>query len=354
LITVFLGVLAVLAVLYTFYFAHALVLPIVVAILLNFVLSPVVRALRAIRIPEPVGAMLVLAGVVAVLVMAVYWLSGPAERMVQQAPATLRKIERSMSGLRQSVAQVTEATEQAQEVARVGAPESRQVTVVRDQSLASIILSRTTTLLFGMAVATILLYFLLASGDLFLRKTVKVLPRLEDKKRAVHVARETEAIISRYLFTVTAINMSLGAAVTVAMYLLGMPTPVLWGAMAALMNFVPYLGALVTASLVGLAAFAAFDETGRAVLAPMVFLTLTTIEGYFITPMILGRTFTLNPVAILMGMVLWGWIWGVPGTLLSVPILVVFKVICDRVDSLSAVGEFLGGDPRGTTTEHPC
>jgi predicted PurR-regulated permease PerM len=190
----------------------------------------------------------------------------------------------------------------------------------------------------------VLLYFLLASGDLFLRKLVRVLPHPEDKKRAVEIARRLRQDISIYLRTITLINIGLGVAEGTAMHLLGMPNPMLWGVMATVFNFVPYLGAMAGIVVIAAVATLSFETPAQYILPPIVYFLLTALEGYFITPVIVGRRLTLNPVVILMGLFLWGWIWGIPGAVLAVPMLASFKIVCDHIPPLTPVGEFLGGD----------
>jgi predicted PurR-regulated permease PerM len=188
----------------------------------------------------------------------------------------------------------------------------------------------------------ILLYFLLASGDLFLRKTIAVTPRFSDKKRAVDIAQQVEAAVSRYFFTVTFINICLGCAVTVAMYLLGVPNPVLWGVMVFTLNFIPYIGDIISFTVLTIVGLLSFDQLLQSLMVPGVFYLLTAIEGYLITPIIVSRRLSLNPVVIILSVLFWGWMWGVGGALLAVPILVALKTVCDRVDSLNVFGEYLG------------
>jgi predicted PurR-regulated permease PerM len=194
----------------------------------------------------------------------------------------------------------------------------------------------------GVAVTVILLFFLLASGDLFLRKLIRVLPRLEDKRRAVEIARQVERDISAYLSTVTMINLGLGAAVAAGFAILRVPNPLLWGAMVTLFNFVPYLGPAVSYAIfvmVGLVTF----ETVPHILAPVLtFLVLNVIEAYLVTPLVLGRRLTLNPVVLFVGLTFWGWMWGIAGAILAVPIMAVLKIFCDHIEPLAPIGEFLG------------
>ncbi len=200
----------------------------------------------------------------------------------------------------------------------------------------------TTSFLSEAVVVIVLLYFLLASGDLFLRKLIKVLPTFKDKKRAVEIAREIESNISTYLFTVTLINAGVGVAVGVGVWLLKMPNPVLWGVLACVLTYVPYLGALVGIGILGLAALLVFDDLGHALAVPGVYLVVSFLEGNFITPLVLGRRLTLNPVVIFVGLLFGFFLWGIPGALLAVPTLAVLKIVCDHVDTLTPIGEFFG------------
>lgn len=194
----------------------------------------------------------------------------------------------------------------------------------------------------GNAVVTlVLLFFLLAFGETLLLRLSKVLPDADPGRRAIAVAGQIERTISTYLFSITIINAGLGAAVGGAMWLLGQPNPLFWGVMAALLNFIPYFGPLTGCLALVLAAL--MDaETGWHILLPaLVYLGLHGIESNFITPAILGRRLTLNPLLVFVALVFWGWLWGVAGALMAVPILMTFKIVCDHVPPLAPVGELL-------------
>jgi predicted PurR-regulated permease PerM len=165
---------------------------------------------------------------------------------------------------------------------------------------------------------------------------------LSDKKNAVEIAHAIESQISSYLATIAIINFCLGVAIGVAMALWGMPNPILWGVMGGLLNFIPYLGALIGVSVITLVAFTHFDLPSYGVLVPLTYYLLTAFEGYFVTPILLGRRLILNPVVIFLGFIFWGWLWHIPGMLLAVPILAVFKIFCDHIKPLEPVGEFMG------------
>jgi len=334
--------LLVLAILYTLYFARAFLLPIVLAVLLDFLLSPVVRALKRARLPEPAGAALVLLALLGAVGFAGYSLADPAREWMTKAPQTLAKVHTRLRDLRRPVEQVTKTAEQveaATEVEKGGGP---QEVVLRGPRLSERLFGTTQSLLTGALETLILLYFLLAAGDLFLQKLIKVLPQLRDKKKAVAIARETEASISTYLFTVAVVNVALGLAIALVMTLIGMPNAWLWGALAAVAEFIPYIGATVVLATLTMAGLATFDSLGHALLVPGAYLTVNIIQSQFVTPLILGRRLTLNPVAILVGLVFWWWLWGVGGAFIAVPLLATFKIFCDHIESLAPVGEFLG------------
>jgi predicted PurR-regulated permease PerM len=331
----------VLAVFYTLHLAQAFFLPIVLAILLDFLLSPIVRALRRLRIPEPLGAGIVMLGLVATLVIGIYYLSGPAARYIALAPQSIERVREKMESMRGSVAQVTEAAEQVERVAD-GEDGGAQQVEIKGPSLTRQVFGGTTALLSAATVVVFLTYFLLAVGDLFLQKLVAVLPQFKDKRVAVTIMRETEAQISLYLFTTTLINAGVGVVTGIVMYLLGMPNPVLWGVVAAVLNFVPYVGAVANTVLLALAALVTFEDTGRAMLVPGAFLALNLIESNLVTPMIYGNRMRLNTVALFIGLVFWWYIWGVPGAILAVPMMAAMKITCDHIESLAPIGEFLG------------
>ena len=331
--------------LYTLYFARPFLLPIVLATILNFLLSPVVRALARLHVPQPVGAALVILAFLGIVAVGIQRLSGPAAEWIDRAPEGVERIERQVRGLRRPVEQVQEAAEKVeQEVERLKGNGGARTQEVRVQggTWTGALLSRTQAFLGGAVVMLILLYFLLASGDLFLRKLVRVLPRLQDKRRAVEIARQTELHISTYLSTVTLINIGLGVVVALAMWAMGLPNPTLWGVLAGLMNYVPYLGPLVTLSVITIVSILTFDDLARALVPAAVYFVINFIEGSFVTPMVMGRRLTLNPVIVFLGIVFWGWLWGIPGALLAVPLLAMFKILCDNLEPLSPIGEFLG------------
>lgn len=334
-----------LALLATLHFAQALLMPVVVALILNLVFSPVVRALKKIHVPATLSAGLIVLGLLAGIAGGIYNLAEPAGEWLDKAPQALREISGKTRRITGSVKDVSSATEQVKDMTEdlTGDGEQKVPEVtVKTESLASRVMGAAREFAISVVSILILLYFLLASEDLFLRKVVSLTPRLADKKRAVDISKRVEAEVSTYLFTVATINFALGCTVALAMYFLQVPNPVLWGVMVGSFNFIPYLGDIASFSVLTIVGLLTFDELWRGLLVPGVFYVITAIEGYVVTPMVLGMRLKLHPVVIILSVMFWGWLWGVLGALLAVPLLVVLKTFCDRVESLQAFGEFLG------------
>lgn len=331
-----------LAVFYTLGFARAIFIPVALAVLLSLVMTPVVRRVSRFGVPQSVAAGLVLLAVLFAAAIAIEELSGPAAEWIGRAPEALTKVRYLLDDFAETIHEMQKATEQVQDLGGSDQGAAEQSVVVQGPNLAEIFVSGTWRLGATFLITLTLLYFMLASGDLFLRKLVTVLPRLSDKKRAVEIARETEREISAYLLTITVINASLGAITAICMFLLDVPNPVLWGAAAGVLNFIPYLGPFVATVILALVSLLTFHGWEEFISPPLVFVGLATLEGQFITPILLGRRLTLNPVVIFLALLVWGWLWGIPGALLAVPLLAALKILCDHIGPLAPVGAFLG------------
>lgn len=331
-----------LGVLYTLHFARSFFLPIVIAVLFDFLLSPIVRALKRLKIPEPMGAAIVMVVLVGTVVVAGVRLAPAASGWLTRAPETFDRVELKLQELRRPMEQVTEAAKQVEEATDVDGEDGAQKVQLEGPSLSEQLFGGTTALMGALTIVVFLTYFLLAAGDLFMQKLIRVLPQFRDKKRAVSIAREIESQVSTHLFTIALINTGLGVVTGIMTWLYGMPNPVLWGLVAGIFNFVPYVGAVATTVVIGLAAIATFDTIGQALLVPVTFFFINAIEGNLITPMILGRRLMLNTVAVFVGLMFWWYIWGLPGAIIAVPMLVTMKIFCDHFASLEPFGEFLG------------
>jgi predicted PurR-regulated permease PerM len=330
-----------LLVFYTLKLASGFFIPVVLAFLLNFILGPIARALSRFRIPEPLGAGVVLLLFLGAVTYGIYSLAVPVTGWASKLPESLRQVEFKLRDIKRSVEGVTRATEEVNRLTSLGADPKTQKVEVKKPGIGEVVLSQTQEFLISAVVMLALLYFLMASGDLFLRKLVNVLPRFEDKKRAVEISRQIEHDVSRYLLTVTLINASLGTALGIGLFFLGMPNPVLWGVMAAILNFIPYIGAIVGMGILTLVAFLTFDSLAAVTLAPGIYFALNMLEEYLALPLIMSHRLTLNPVVIFVWLIFWGWLWGIPGALLAVPLLAIFKIVCQSIEPLAPVAEFL-------------
>lgn len=335
-------VLIVLGIVAFLYFARPVILPIFLACVAGMTLKPLIRWMSCCRIPPAVSAALVLCLLVSGAALGFLQLGRPALTWVNQAP-------QHMADLRQRVQKIfprlTRFNQAAAAVSNLGATEEGEkkptVVEVKTSRVPSSLINWTGVVLAGIGETLVLLYLLLASGDMFLQKLVRVMPTLQDKKRAVEISHEIQQNISNYLFSVTLINLGLGVVVSGGLYFMGVPNAAMWGMFVALLNFVPYFGPVAGIVLLATVGLLTFDTVWQALLPPAWYLVLHLLESNLITPVLMGRRFTLNPVVIFVSLIFWTWLWGVPGALLSVPILVSIKVICDRMPAMSHVSELL-------------
>jgi predicted PurR-regulated permease PerM len=252
-------------------------------------------------------------------------------------------VEYRIRDVRKPVEVVRRAANEMRKIAAIDAADMpAPVVEVKNHDAMNTLVSGTHTLLAGLGLAALALYFFLGWGDLFLRKLIRALPTLTEKKRAAEIARETQRQISAYLLTITLINALLGAAVGGAVWLLGVPNPALWGAMAFVLNFIPFLGPLTGVVVLGVVALATLPGLGHALLVPAIYFLLHSVEANLITPLALSRRLTLNPLAMFLWLSLWFWLWGIPGALLAVPMLQTLKIFCDNLPPLACVGRLLG------------
>lgn len=336
-----------LLVMYTLYLAASLFIPITLAFLLSVVLSPLVRVLGRLHVPRAAGALLVMLSFAVLLITIAYAVAQPAMNWMERAPDELQRLEYKLAWVKEPIAELQEARRQVKEITDVGEDETAEPRPARPDpsfSLVESVLLATPTVAFGIAVTLVLLFFILASGDALLNKAVQVSPTMTDKRRVVETGRGIQENVSRYLGTITIINAGVGILVGVAMYLLGIPNPVLWGVMVAVLNYIPYIGVLISMIVVTLVGLLTFDEPLSALVPPAVIFAINIVEGQFLTPIIAGRRLALSPVAVFLSVVVMGWIWGILGVLMAVPILAIVKLVCEEIEALHWVATFLGTD----------
>jgi predicted PurR-regulated permease PerM len=334
-----------LAVLACAYVARSLLFPIIMAVVLALLLRPSVIALQHFRIGESIGAAVVLALMVMALGGLATYLYEPATRWAELGPAEVRRLEIKLRDLSRPMQAVRNATDKVAEFANATTPAAVGKPAVALERPSFGQAFGTVQRAAGTILATMmLLYFLLASGDLFLRKLIRVIPGLRDRILAVEISRSIQTDIGRYFAATTLINIGLGIVTTLVMMALGMPSPALIGTAAAILNFLPYVGAAVTLLGVFVVAALSFDGATQVITPVLALLTLATIEGQFVQPIVLGRRLALNPVAVFIWVLLWGWLWGVPGLLVAVPMLVALRICAEKIPSLQPLAELLSRD----------
>ena len=331
--------------LFALYFTGEVVLPIIFAVILYLVLQPAMRGAAKLRVPRAVAALLIIFVFFGGVGVLGFTLSGPAADWVSKAPDSLRRIDHRLFVFKQPIADLQSVGKQVEKIAEGPAADSKPVTMA-GQGVSSFLFSGTRTMLVGLGTTVVLLFFLLVSGDLFLRRFVEILPTLSNKKQAVEISREIESNISSYLATISLMNLGVGVLTGIAAYFCGLSDPILWGTVAFLLNFVPILGPLCGVIILFLAGLLTFDAVWQAVLPAAIYFVIHIVEGETVTPMLLARRFILNPVLVIVSLIFWYWMWGIAGALLAVPLLATVKIVCDRIRPLMALGHFLGAEAR--------
>lgn len=326
-----------------FYFAKDIVMPIVLGLLITLTLTPVLRALGAIRIPAPVGALVLVVGLGSAISFGLSSLSGPLGDLFDSLPRMGERILGHFQPLEATLEEFSDAGNEIGGLASGGSEEAMRQAVAGGPALITSAASTLATSVTSLFIALVLSVFLLGSGTLFYEKIVHSVPALSAKKRALKIVREIENSVARYLFTITIINACLGLVVGGLLYAYGMPNAVLWGVIVATFNYLPFLGAIVGALLLAAASLGVYDTVGAAIIPPLIYYACTAIEGNVITPYIVGRRLQVNIVAVFLSVAFWGWLWGLPGALMAVPILVFVNVLCEHVDALKPFGYFITG-----------
>lgn len=335
--TVYLGGLFLMAGLSVLYVASEIVLPLVLAIVLKLLLQPLVRLLERCRIPRAAGAILSVLLVLAAFGGSFSLLAGPATAWAGKLPEAIPKLRDSLSFLHQPIDAAQHMMQQ------LGADTAAATPSVKPATLVGAVLSGSASATSGLFTTLLILFYLLVSGETFLRRLVEILPRFGAKRSAVELAADIEKNVSLYLLTVSCINAFVGLATGGVMWLCGVENPVLWGAVAFMLNFVPILGPMAGIVVFLMASILSLGVSWWAVVPVGLYLGIHIVEGEIFTPMLLARRFTINPVAVILALIFWYWMWGVAGAVLAVPLLAVTKIICDDLRPLRALGHLLEG-----------
>ncbi|THD46541.1 MAG: AI-2E family transporter [Bradyrhizobium sp.] len=339
--SIFLGGLFALALLAACSVASEIVLPMVLAFTLKLLLQPIFRILEQLRVPKAVAALALILALFATIVGLGTAISGPARDWAAKVPDGVPRLEDRMSFLRLPISTSQQFLQQIENIGATGAQPGSAGPL--GGALLATIFAGTRSFASGLFTTVLFLYFLLVSGDTFLRRLVEILPRFSSKRQAVEISQQIENDISAYLVTISIMNAVVGVATALVMWLTGVGDPILWGTLAFLLNYAPILGPAVGVVVFLFAGLLSIETLWQALLPAALYLGVHLLEGEIATPLLLARRFTLNPVLVIFSLVFWFWMWGIPGAILSVPMLAIAKIICDRVRPFAALGHFLEG-----------
>jgi predicted PurR-regulated permease PerM len=353
-----LALLAVLAIVFMLHWARAIFIPLMLGVMISYALSPPVNRMQKWRIPRAIGAAVLLLGIVGGTGSLVYSLSDDAVKLIETLPEAAQKIrlarlkergtsEGTMENVQKAATQLERAASETIAPARAAPRGVTRVQIEKPKLNVKEYLWMGTMSAFGFAgqltMVLFLAYFMLVSGDTFRRKLVKISgPTLNKKKITLRVLDEITDQIQRYLLVQIFTSILVGVATWLAFLWIGLEHAAIWGIAAGVFNTVPYLGPVIVSGGTALVAFLQFGTIGMAVLVAGISLVITSVEGYLLTPWLIGRASRMNPVVVFVAVLFWGWLWGVWGLLLGVPIIMIIKAVCDRVEGLEPIGELLG------------
>lgn len=339
-----LTILAILALCIALRAGQSYLMPIIVALVFAVILAPICSRIEWFRIPRPLAAFLtlIIAGGIAYLAFSL--IAQPASRWMSDAPNMIQRAEKQLRKLQEPLKPITDISKEVQNIDIVPAsptPQSRTV-VMEQPGLAASVISSVQSAVVQTGFVFILCYFFMITRGEFRMKFVAFQPTLRARVRAARIFRDVEKRVAGYIMTFSMINVVVGVGTGLACWQLGLPEPLMWGGLAALFNFIPFLGPAIMMGLLGLAGLATFDTLVEASFPVLAFMGISFLEANLITPTIVGRRMTLNPLAIILVVSFWIWIWGPIGGVIALPLLIMFKAICDHTPALRVVGALIG------------
>jgi predicted PurR-regulated permease PerM len=311
---IFLGGLFVLALLTAAYVAREIVLPLVFAIILKLLLQPALRILERVHVPRMLAALLLILALFGTIIGLGTAISGPARTWAAKLPEGIPRLQERLSFMREPIDTLQRFLQQVEDFGATG-PSPNAAASAPGSTLLTTLFTGTRNFASGFFTTVLFLFFLLVSGDIFLLRLVEILPRFSSKRQVVEISQQVESDISAYLVTITTMNAAVGIAMALAMWLTGVGDPILWGTVAFLLNYVPILGPALGVLIFLFAGLLTIDSLWQALLPAALYLAFHLIEGETVTPMLLAKRFTLNPVLVIISLVFWFWMWGIPGAM---------------------------------------
>jgi predicted PurR-regulated permease PerM len=329
------------------YLGREFFIPVALALCFNALLRPVVHGLERLRIPTALGAAIVVLGGLGIAVVGGWALSGPVGAWVDKTPASLRTARAKLRSIGRPLDRLTDAAAgkpeapvpQAMPAPPPAAPPPATPAV---PSLSAQLFGKATTLVTELVEVILLLYLMLAGGNLFLRKMVKILPASANNRTPSDIVHDTESIVAQYLALDAIINLAQAIAVGLVMWAIGMPDPLIWGLLTFALEFIPYLGGATVVGLLLISGFTTFAHVGHALIAPAIYLVITTLQNNVLSPYVFGGRLKLSPLAVMVCVLFWWFIWGIAGVFLAIPIAATLKALGDQIPRLAPVADFLG------------
>ncbi len=335
-------VLAIVAACAAFLFARPLLIPVTTAFVLSILLAPATKWLRRRSVPSGARAFIVVFFAFSLFVSALYLAVQPGAAWIEKLPDVIEQARDKLIGVQEAVTKAQDVSDQVNDLTDLGDEKSAEVVAVQTPRLSTKLFSSVRDIVVQILFTAVLTYFFLASRLDVRRKLILLRSEFSGMRQTARMTRAVEEKVGAYMFTMLIINIGLGVATGIAMWAIGMPSPLVWAGLAAILNFVPYLGPITLTVLLTLTGLVQFDTFAGAALAPAIYIVLNFIESNFVTPTLIGVRLTISPLAVILNISFWTWLWGPAGAVLSIPVLVIFKTVCDYSSFLRPIGLLIG------------
>ena len=336
-----------LAVIGAMYFARDLLIPLVMAVLLALLLRPLLRRMRKLHLPDFASAAILISAVTAIVAFGAYKLAGQAQEWLVHAPETVANVRKMLPTKSGPMGDIKKTTDAVEDLTKAGGEDKAISVKLSAPDVAFAVLGVSGHVAASAIIVLVVAFFLLALSDVLLKQAVESRPLFYEKKNIVQLVQNVEMGVSRYLLTVTIINVGLGVVTALVTWALRLPNPILWGVMATLLNYIPHVGAFVCMIVLFFVGAVTHESLAWGGLVAGCFAVITFLESYFVTPMTLSKRLQLSPLAVIVSILFWGWMWGIAGGLMAAPLLAVAKIICDQFEVTKPLGVILGeAEPR--------
>ncbi|WP_411820876.1 AI-2E family transporter [Hyphococcus formosus] len=333
---------AVVAVCTGLWFARPVLIPITTAFVLSILLAPATEWLRRRAVPTGLRALIVVLLAFTLFIYGLYLVIQPGAAWIEKLPTVMEQARDKLAGVENAVSKVQDVSEQVNDLAKLGNDKTTEEVTVQGPEIGDILFASARTFIVQILFTAVLTYFFLASRLDIRRKLILLRGTMSGMRQTARMLRAIEQKVGAYMFTMLMINIGLGVATGLAMWAIGMPSPYIWGGLAAILNFIPYLGPIILTSLLTISGLVQFDNWVEILTVPAIFIAFNFIESNFVTPTLIGVRLTISPLAIILNVSFWTWMWGPAGAVISIPVFVIFKTICDHSDFLRPIGLLIG------------